>query len=305
MYNYYPFEYINVGIWHSKDDVDHKSNSCDKLELLLADYNLGKDCYNILKENGYTLDVLKNDVHLTEVNEFCNALKIVKKQKFKEFMESLSNEKQQKYDKEISIAVLGDKNAGKSWLIERYVHGKKPAKDQDEKKEIKHQKYEKLGNEIIKLNIKEFSENENGKLKEMVQQGNIVILLCFNEKNNLLITSRRDYWKKKLLEFKNKSSVIMLVGCQLDIAPQNRKEEDKHIAAEINRWKSLNISYFRCSAKTGENVRNVFMSAVQMNLQNDAKWWGPIPWNNAAVTDVYNDGMNYTWSYIWPRNNTT
>ena len=57
----------------------------------------------------------------------------------------------------------------------------------------------------------------------------------------------------------------MLVGCKSDFVI-DRNIEDKNALKKINMnvWKKLNIESCECSSKTGENVRNVFLTTAEM-----------------------------------------
>ena len=61
----------------------------------------------------------------------------------------------------------------------------------------------------------------------------------------------------------------MLVGCKSDLSRNNRSEYEAKALNIINQfeWKKYNTTYCECSAKTGDNVRNVFNTAAEMVLQ--------------------------------------
>ena len=60
----------------------------------------------------------------------------------------------------------------------------------------------------------------------------------------------------------------MVVGCKSDKGYTHRKDEEMNAQKIMNQeWKKLKILAFECSSETGDNVKNLFVTAAELVLQ--------------------------------------
>eukprot|EP01084_Bolivina_argentea_P139664 245686_1 len=204
--------------------------------------------------------MLKNDIEEEELTDNINEFGIHSdniKLSFKKLLMIVQNK--------INIILIGDENIGKKRLIKRYICNKF---DDEEKYETKQQwnKQQTLsGKETMNLNIQIISNinelNNNNKLID-------VIMVCYDISNEETFINCCKL-SNNILKYKNEINnklITILVGLKSDIQNIDRKIEDKNAEKRknMNEWKSLNIDDCQCSAKTGKNIKSLFLSAAEM-----------------------------------------
>ena len=75
-----------------------------------------------------------------------------------------------------------------------------------------------------------------------------------------------DKWRDAVEEYGRKDVVVMLVGCKIDKAGYNYNRKTVEMLSGLikqGKWKKFDASYCECSAKTGDNVKNVFITVAE------------------------------------------
>eukprot|EP01084_Bolivina_argentea_P305794 528297_1 len=207
---------------------------------------------NLLKENAITEDILKNDIKLDEMDEFCKEFQIHGADK-KNLTDAIKKLQAPKEDvPTMNVTLIGEENSGKETLKNIY-----------------------LGKIAI---IKEETTSNRSKIKIQIQSvadynldksATDVVMVCYDIENKQTLSD----CTKKIESMRDiiDDMIVFLVGCSEGDVVMDRILEDEQIEGITNKrtWKSLNVTYFKCSIKTGENVRNIFVSAAEIYQQNN------------------------------------
>ena len=177
----------------------------------------------------------------------------------------------------MEIALIGDTSVGKTSLIRRYTSNQFNI-DVKETIGIAPTEYTETlaDNSMITLKIWDTAGQErylsicSGYYKRAD-----VILICY-DLNEKVTLDHCDDWREKVETYGKNQVFIILVACKGDLRGSMDDNYDdgrdgiKERAEEIiqqNEWKKFGAVYCECSAKTGDNVRNVFLTAAEMVAQ--------------------------------------
>ena len=171
--------------------------------------------------------------------------------------------KEEKEDFSFNIIIEGAEKVGKSSIIEKFIEMKNPP----EKEGISNfgykiiNKYVKIDNTIIKLEIIDFVVGDISKRSTNNYKNADLIMFIYS------INDSKSFEKiiQKLWSIKSKSKqVYFLVGNKSELG--NRSVQQKEAKNAMTKY---NISYFmETSAKTGNNIDNIFYEAVKILYKN-------------------------------------
>eukprot|EP01084_Bolivina_argentea_P039970 73852_1 len=241
----------------------------------------------ILNANDFDIGTLRNDIRLNEINEFCQSMhfNVKEKIKFRKLMRLLhsnehiiikitkqhKNPTQQNVEKKsnlsvhqdptykMNILVVGDNHVGKTNLIQNYTQ----QQFQDNKSSLVHR--ETLRNQSIDITITESRQIQ-------IAGDNDVIIICYDINNSKSYEYCLNIRTKLSDYIKSDDTVIMLVGCKSDVGYSKRECEEAKVLNIMNdcEWKRFNFWALECSAKTGSNVRNIFITAAELFMHQIA-----------------------------------
>ena len=171
--------------------------------------------------------------------------------------------KEEKEDFSFNIIIEGAEKVGKSSIIEKFVEMKNPP----EKEGISNfgyktiNKYVKIDNTIIKLEIIDFVVGDISRRSTNNYKNADLIMFIYS------INDSKSFEKiiQKLWSIKSKSKQIyFLVGNKSELGNRNVQQKEAK-----NALMKHNISYFiEASAKTGDNIDNIFYEAVKILYKN-------------------------------------
>ena len=171
--------------------------------------------------------------------------------------------KEEKEDFTFNIIIEGAEKVGKSSIIEKFVEMKNPP----EKEGISNfgykiiNKYVKIDNTIIKLEIIDFVVGDISRRSTNNYKNADLIMFIYS------INDSKSFEKiiQKLWSIKSKSKQIyFLVGNKSELGNRNVQQKEAK-----NALMKYNISYFiEASAKTGDNIDNIFYEAVKILYKN-------------------------------------
>eukprot|EP01084_Bolivina_argentea_P237613 399300_1 len=93
------------------------------------------------------------------------------------------------------------------------------------------------------------------------------ILYCYDCSNSKSLDNCLE-WLERIEEHGKDNVFIEVVGCKNDAIKNDKSKpnvEEKIINAQ--QWRKYNIEHVECSAKTGQNINNVFITAAEMVLR--------------------------------------
>ena len=244
-------------IINPKTDINKKLKENDNTKIIKDDDNLK------LKEN----DEIKikenkneNNSKITEKKEEEEKIIIKKEEKYK--IEKLfDSEEKTKYF--FSILLLGDSQVGKSWIFENFLSI--PYTNNSsiclESEEV----CIKINDEILSINIGDCPGQESFNkinLSIISNMDLIIFVYSIDNKNSFENLSKRI---KEVKDNCKEDTHFLLVGNKSDL-DDNRlisKEEGNDLA------KKENMDFFiEASAKTGENIDNIFFEAAKILYKN-------------------------------------
>ena len=252
-----------------------------KLVHILEYHELYEDLYSLLNKREIDMESLRC---LTddEFNEFCNefGLSQAKGDKFRRLMKIVKDYDDKQYHSEMlqgeipddtmKLLIIGDIGVGKTSLIQRYIDNDfsedpLPTTGMDEV----NKKEELNDDSIMKLIIWDTAgEEKYNSLSATYYRDKDCIMICYDT-NDPESFKKVDKWRDHIDDYGADEAVIMLVGCKSDLSMENRfgYEEKAQTIINQDKWKKYNTIYVECSARTGDNVRNVFIAAAELVLQ--------------------------------------
>ena len=263
-----------------------KSNDFQQLNHILLSNDL-HELSHPLNQNDIDLDTLKQDIKLTEVESLCSSFNLNQSQtqQFKALVEIVHSQDTKTNDTpsnkmSMTLAIVGDSNVGKTSLIQRYVNDVfietiHPTIGGDffECQEI-------LSDDTkMELSIWDTAGQERFQSICNVYYKNAdAIIVCFDVSSDITF-EHCENWTKQIEEYGRDNVVVIFAGCKADNHKTNRKSVDAKAKQIMERFGKL---YCECSAKTGENVRNVFLTAAELVMKQQ---------RIGNVEEVVDDGM--------------
>lgn len=161
----------------------------------------------------------------------------------------------------IKVALTGQGRVGKTSLCMRYSEGRYVEGIKSTIGVAIGSKLEVVDDVLVRVIIWDHAGQEQFKtVRKMFYKGSLTTLLVYD-------VSRResfeavDEFKREILESEPRSDII-LVGNKIDLPRQVSTEEGREKADEIGA-----IGFYETSAKTGQNVREVFLAALRNSLR--------------------------------------
>jgi small GTP-binding protein len=104
----------------------------------------------------------------------------------------------------------------------------------------------------------------------------ILIMCAVDDRNQF---DRAQFWHKEICKYAREDIQVFLVGTKAD-------SEDRVVTREEGEdmAKSLNIPYYECSAKTGENVEEIVLAMICAIRQNMPSVGHPVVQNTTTTT---------------------
>eukprot|EP01084_Bolivina_argentea_P300839 518837_1 len=252
-----------------------------KLVHILKFHNFYNDLYDILNDNEYDLDLL-NHMEEHDTDQFCEEfnLQISQRIKFRKLIKILQKYDDCKYecetlqleeaDDSIQLLIIGDLSVGKTSLMKRYVQNTFDDIDLSTTFVDMMKRKERLSDDwIMEITIWDTAGQEKfSSLNKSYYRKGDCIIICYDISNPNSF-SNVSKWRNKIDDYCTDEAVIMLVGCKSDLSSENRlqfEEKAKRII-ESKKWKKYNTVYCECSAKTGDNVKNLFKNAAELVLR--------------------------------------
>ena len=268
------------------------------LVKLLKDHNLYDHLYEVLCDNAIDLDMLLNDVELTEIDEYATEFNFNLKQKIKfrkliriidsnkkRQQEDNLKDRQQSYqelyeknkalekllinpDHEMTVVLVGDMGAGKSSLMQKYCKDIFNAKNASTLGVDQMYNLQKLSDgTYMQINIWDTAGQERLQSigRQYYRRGHGIII-CYD-------LSLKDpfqnfeHWRDMIEEYGNENAVVIMVGCKYDLSTgeENYKSNTEMARKIIERekWKKFNTIHCECSAKT---VGNIFIDKLSEQM---------------------------------------
>ena len=207
----------------------------------------------------------KNEIKDKEVNNNENIIE----EQVSNIRESYSIIKLDEPKKEqftFSLIFDGDQKTGKTSIIEKFIGIDNF--NNNESKNIGYQRYFKfidINNTIIKLDIIDFTNGDFSKRAITNYKNANLIIFVYSLDNYDTFINIEEKLSYMNYKFQN---IIFLVGNKDDL---ERKDFKIDLPSYIDKF---NISFFKVSAKTGNNINKMFFEAVKIlyeNIKNDQK----------------------------------
>eukprot|EP01084_Bolivina_argentea_P254217 427349_1 len=299
--NIYDTDTIILKSHEAANETDYKKSDDDKHKLIqiLKRNNLYDDLYDLLQHDEIDMTTLENDINFNDIDRFCSEyhLNEQQKSKFLKLMKIIKNNSYGIYkhrndkrhlhcDWKMQAIIIGDCGVGKTSLIKRYVTGEFNVDAERNVCVDSMWKKERLSDDsVMNITIWDTAGQEKyASLGRTFFRNKDCVIICFDLSNSESFENVND-WREMidLHSVDNDSCVVILVGCKYDLTPTSRAEFE--IKAENIRqqeqWKKYNTKYCECSARTGENVENVFRTAAELVLEHK-KQYQKIHWKNKS-----------------------
>eukprot|EP01084_Bolivina_argentea_P051773 95221_1 len=186
-------------------------------------------------------------------------------------IDTLQNAKQEKKkikaDYKMEIAVMGDMAVGKTSLVRRYVQGKDHF-NEFEKSTIgvgPFVGYVPLSNNKM-MQIKIWDTAGQERFESMCSgyyRRADGILLCYDV-NSRESLDNCENWRKKIENYGKDNVFVVLVGCKGDLQRESRGVTEM---IKDTKWEKFDTVCCECSAKTGDNVANVFLLLAENMME--------------------------------------
>ncbi|MFX0134637.1 MAG: Rab family GTPase [Candidatus Hodarchaeota archaeon] len=151
--------------------------------------------------------------------------------------------------------IVGNSGVGKTCLLNRFVEDRfdsdyKPTLGVD----IKRYTYEYNSNTNFSFTAWDISGQASFKSLRKVYYPNTQSFLILFDLSDRDSFRKVDYWLDEIQQYGNKSGIFLLVGNKKDLL------DERHVTSEEGQRKAdeLGFEYFETSAKTGDNVTNLF-----------------------------------------------
>eukprot|EP01084_Bolivina_argentea_P314148 544117_1 len=244
----------------------------DVLAKILSDHGLYDVLYSKLIENQIDLETLQNDLPENEINGFSDdfELNTTQKVKFRKLMRSIY--KQQNPDSKMVAILVGDSGVGKTCLMNQYVKNTYNDCTSTIGVGVQNTVETLADNSTMKMTIWDTAGQErfHSVCRTYYRRADCIIM-CYDASIEMPFINIEN-WKKEIENYGNNKCVIVLVGCKIDkikskqIYQLNVSKAESIV--EQMEWMKFSTIHYECSAKTGDNVRNVFLAAAELVLMN-------------------------------------
>ena len=157
--------------------------------------------------------------------------------------------------------LIGDTHVGKSWIFDNFfsipfINTPSICLDSEEV-------FIKVNDEILSLNIEDTPGQERfQRLSSISKKDLIIFVYSIDNKNSFEIIKQRI---KKIKEDCNDNTHYILVGNKMDL--NNNRVISKEEGSELAKNEKIDF-FIEVSAKTGENIENIFFEAAKILYKN-------------------------------------
>jgi small GTP-binding protein len=171
-------------------------------------------------------------------------------------------------DHRVKIVVVGDGGCGKTCLLISYARGEFPQTYVPTIFENYISQVQGVDGKVVELSLWDTAgQEEYDRLRPLSYPDTNVLLVCYAVDNRISLQNVRDKWAPEVKLFCEDVPII-LVGTKLDMFSSAGRDSVDYEAAEELAREIDAIKHIRCSAKTTENIRDVFNAALAIS-QND------------------------------------
>lgn len=164
-------------------------------------------------------------------------------------------------DASVSLVVIGDSLAGKTSVVQRYIHGRPPAESYAPTVMDQFAYAVNVGDRTIQVHLWDTQMWQNVDAD--------CYLLCFDLSDMSALARIQDKWCG-LLQARAKDTPFVVVGCRSDLRERGVDCIDTETAALVaeglDAW-----GYIECSARTGDKVKDLFDNVVLCALEGQAE----------------------------------
>eukprot|EP01084_Bolivina_argentea_P022423 41672_1 len=264
-----------INIKNEGEEIKHTQLEDSKLNQFLKDHNLPSTLYNILLSENITFDTLQQ-ISKTDIENICenHNIKIGTKICLQNVIAKTRHSSKYSYikpktDHKMTITLVGDSGVGKTSLMKQYVEHK-----------FSDNLHSSFGGDFMKkvqilpdestMEIKIWDtagqERYNSICQTYYKKADVIIL-CYGVDSKLTLRNC-EQWRTQIEENAKEDVIILLIGCKGDV--KKRRELSEYEGKKIIRkreWKQFNPWWCECSAKTNDNIRNIFVTAATMVLE--------------------------------------
>eukprot|EP01084_Bolivina_argentea_P258889 436632_1 len=263
-------ELMKIGIKNKHHRIQirkHGKRFCDTRKFL-SDNKLSLHLLEPLIVQNIGVSQLTN-LSSHDIDKICdkNGIKIGDKVNLK----TVLTHYQVKVDHKIKIILIGDPGVGKTCLVIKYVHkeyGNRNSTigiDQYDKRIKLKNKTEKL---TVQLNIWDTAGQERYQtgLSKSYYHDADAIILCYAVDSKESFRRANTEWSRHIEENAKDDVIISLAGCKSDRSNYYREisiEQGMKMRMKPQ-WKKYIRQWHECSAATGQNVKDIFIGAARM-----------------------------------------
>eukprot|EP01083_Nonionella_stella_P043953 118560_1 len=225
----------------------------------------------ILGEHHLDLDTLKNDIKLGEAQSLCNSLGFSKKeaQQFLKLMGIIHGThlepNQNNRNMTMKLALIGDSAVGKTCLMNRYINGVYSASTKSTIGTDFALCEETLSDDTnMRIQIWDTAGQERFRsISQTYYRHADAVVVCFDVTRPVTYQHCRS-WSREIENYGTSDVTVIFAGCKADESVASRVSVEEKAQEIMDQYGKL---YCECSAKTGENVRNVFLTACELVMQ--------------------------------------
>ena len=171
--------------------------------------------------------------------------------------------KNQTQSENVKVTLLGSSGVGKTCIIKRYTEKQFDANSTSTSGASYSQKYLEIGDKKIILDLWDTAGQEKFRsLGKHFYKDAYIVCLVYDITSADSFKDLKEKWYKDLQQFGEKYSIIAVVGSKSDCYEQEQVPEDE----ARNYANSINAIYMLTSAKTGDNINNLFDTLVRAYL---------------------------------------
>lgn len=170
-------------------------------------------------------------------------------------------------NKTINCCIIGDSKVGKTCLIESYTSSSFPRIYKPTILDV-YSAIVNVGNDSITLRLFDFSGSKtvSNYRKQLLSVCDVAIL-CYSLLDPTSLKSIKKFWVNEIKQAS--SAPLVLVGTHADLYQPDQNENKLNLKADEFALKAGIKKSLACSALTQENLKEVFDSAILLDLEKD------------------------------------
>eukprot|EP01083_Nonionella_stella_P111750 328008_1 len=173
----------------------------------------------------------------------------------------------------MSVVLIGDVGSGKTSLMTRYINGTfNPLVTSTIGVDSLVTKEELANGTVMEITVWDTAGQERfAKLIRGYYKKGECIIVCYDASTKNPLETIDD-WRKDIEDYGNENAVVIIVGCKKDLV----SNEDWHrvnlvtvqsLIEDNRQWMRFNANHSECSAKTGDGIQGIFLTAAELVLQ--------------------------------------